>query len=125
MSDQQSAQRRRAELLRRATLVQKAILLLSLLKNLMSQRSARGQSAKVPQAAVARHASLKLALACLLDQDGLEALLRELEQALAACAEELGPERLAPAVAIHARAARFLEQPEALSIALSSSSRPG
>lgn len=114
--DHQTDQQRKAELLRRAGLVQRAIILLTLLKKMVSQRSTKVMPARDPKAAVASAVSLKVGLTYLLDHDALEALLRELEQALVECAEDLGPERLAPALAIHSRAARFLNQPEALAV---------
>lgn len=103
----------RKELLRRATLVQRAMELLARLRSKQASLQSAGiragnQPGRAAAAVTSRQAGLKLALAYLLDDKALEALLGDLEAALASCEHELGPESYAQSVDLHTEIAQFV-----------------
>lgn len=100
------------ELMRRAALVQRAMEIFARLTAGVSLKVSLNRGAsKAATAAMSSQASLKLALAFLLDENALQALLGELETALANCEEskrEREPEIYAQGLEVHAAIAQFL-----------------
>ncbi len=90
----------KVELLRRALLVQKALALLARLKAIQAMRSSSKALQPAKPSTVASNYQVKLSLAILLDQDALEALLGDLEAALADCSGLLEPESQAAGAAL-------------------------
>ena len=100
-----AAQEAKRQFLKRSSLIHAAVLLLARLK--LAQDN---QASKSVISSPSRSAELKVAMAYLLDENALQSLLDELEEALEASKATMGPDAYRQAALVYQGAAGLLEQ---------------